>query len=470
MRKTRRHEGWRRRNGFVAGALGGVALSLACQDKAAAPPASATDVASCETLVPRWIDRLKSAPDVTASTRTRADLPVASLAGVIGEGPWVEARPDALLLDGEPLPGETDAQRLAALKTKLGAGPDGEELPPPTAKRPPLYLSLAAMTDVRTVRSYLRAIPRSLDVQLVFQAPPADQLASPAPELQHLPTEADPAARKALARAAYGRATRCEPMLDALSNVTATDPPARWVGLRSALIETLPACDCRDVDAHAMRDLLLVERRGGALALGSLPLDFLRDERCGASLGLAPIQEVIKDIQVFDEKYSTSQQGDELVFESALTEPKLVEYICQALPGETLAALQRERRTFFWRVPGSSQCQAWRFEPREPGSPMGIWRQQAPSGAAPLAVHYVQGAEEITLSGPVTAERAEPAGEQTWACTQDFRMRGVDHDSIELEVGRWYFDAAACEGASPETAEFPGCISSLASQAEQAVH
>lgn len=454
----------------IVGALAGFGPGLACSDKTAAPAATATDVESCDTLVPRWIERLRAAPDVTSTTRSRSDLPVASLAGVVGEGPWVEARPDALSLDGEPLPGATEAQRLAALQSRLGLGPDGEEIPPPAEKRPPLYLSLAAQTDVRTVRSYLRAIPRSFDVQLVFQAPPMDEAASPAPELQHLPAESDPAAREALARAAYGRATRCEPMLDALSSVTATEPGARWIGLRSALVETLPACDCRDIDAHAMRDLLLLERRGGAVALGSLPLDFLRDERCGASLGLTPLQDVVKDIQVFDEKYSTSQRGDELVFESVLTEPKLVEYVCQALPGETLAALSRERRTFFWRVPGSAQCQAWRFEPREPGSPMGIWRQQAPAGSAPLAVHYVQGAEEVRLSGPVTLERAQADSEQSWACTQDFHMRSVDQNSIELEVGRWYFDAAACEGANPETAEFPGCISALASQAEHAVH
>jgi hypothetical protein len=451
-------------------ALAGLGPALACGEKAAAPPASAANVASCEALVPRWIERLRAAPDVTSTTRSRADLPVASLAGVVGEGPWVEVRPDALSLDGEPLAGATEAQRLAALQSRLGLGPDGEELPPPAHQRPPLYLSLAAQTDVRTVRSYLRAIPRSFDVQLVFQAPPTDAAASPAPELQHLAAEPDPAARKALARAAYGRATSCEPMLDAVASVTATEPAARWVGLRSALVETLPACDCRDVDAHAMRDLLLLERRGGAVALGALALDFLRDERCGASLGLTPIQNVVQDIQAFDEKYSTAQQGDELVFESVLTEPKLVEYICQALPGETLAALSRERRTFFWRLPGSQQCQAWRLEPREPGSPMGIWRQQAAQGAQPLAVHYVQGAEEIRLSGPVTAERAEAGSEQSWACTQDFHMRGVDQNSIELEVGRWYFDAAACEGASPEAAEFPGCISALASQSENAVH
>ena len=76
--------------------------------------------------------------------------------------------------------------------------------------------------------------------------------------------------------------------------------------------------------------------------------------------------------------------------------------------------------------------------------------------------------EEVTLSGPVTDERAEPGKDQHWACTQDFVLRGVDESSIELDAGRWYFDEQACEAASPETAQFPGCIATLASQAGEA--
>jgi hypothetical protein len=256
-------------------------------------------------------------------------------------------------------------------------------------------------------------------------------------------------------------------MLDALSNVTDTEPAARWKSLRGVLIDTLPECDCHDVDPRIMRDLLVAERSGGAVSLGSLPLDFIRDERCGASLGLTPLQNIVKDIQHFDEKYSTVQQGDELVFESVLTRDKLVEYVCQALPGETLAALQREGRTFFWRIPGVDQCQAWRFEPVERGSTVGIWRQQPTDGKTPLAVHYVQGAEEVRLSGPVAPGTKSSGDDQEWACTQDFHMRGVDQNSIELEEGRWYFDAEACQRAQPEAAEFPGCIASLASGVEE---
>jgi hypothetical protein len=457
----------RLRAGVGLGGWVALAAVLSCQDKAAAPPASVANVESCDVLVPRWIERLQAAPDVTTPKRSRADLPVASLAGVIGEGAWVEIRPDAVTLEGEALPGANEAERIRALEARLasesGAAPEGA----PESKPVPLYLSVAAMTDVRTLRQYVNAIPRTFDVQLVFQTPSEDTAGGPAPELERLALETDPTARRQLARAAYARATRCGPMLDALSNVTDTAPAARWKSLRAALIDTLPECDCHDVDPRIMRDLLVAERSGGAVGLGSLPLDFIRDERCGASLGLSPLQNVVKDIQHFDEKYSNVQQGDELVFESVLTRDKLIAYVCQALPGETLAALQREGRTFFWRVPGVDQCQAWRFEPVEPGSPVGIWRQQPADGKAPVAVHYVQGAEEIRLSGPISPESPGSGEAHDWACTQDFHMRGVDQNSIELEEGRWYFDAEACQRAQPEAAEFPGCIAALASGVEE---
>jgi hypothetical protein len=437
---------------------------LGCQDKAAPPPASASASASCEAHVPHWIERIKAAPEVTQPARARADLPVASLGGVVGDGKWVEVREHAVLLDGQTLPGKTDPEQLRALTDQLSAGWGANGLPSAAEKKEPLYLSVGATTDVRALRAILEAIPTSFAVQLVFQTPAADA-SKAGSELTKLPYEADPAARSRLARSAYAQATRCAPLLDALAAVPERDPHERWKGLRAALLDQLPHCDCRDTDPVVMRDLLLVERRGGAVALGSLPLDFMREERCGASLGLTPLQDVVTDIQTFDEKFSASQQGEEMVFEPVVTNAQLGEYICQALPGETLAALQRERRTFYWRVPGVAGCQAWQFEPRQPGSPMGTWRYRAPSGQAALAIHYVQGAEEIRLSGPVTDGQAAAGEDQQWDCTQDFSLRGVDGSSIELEEGRWYFDANACEAASPGAAEFPGCISALASQA-----
>lgn len=452
----------------------GVALvallsNVACNEKPPAPPPPAlpSSVETCDLLVPRWIAHLKATPDVSMPKRNRADLPVASLGGIIGAGSWVEIRGDEIKIDDAPVAGQNQAERLRALEallisTKEGAGDAGA-----AEHRKRLYLSVAAATDVRTLRTYLRSIPTTFEVKLVYQMPPSGEARPPSPELERLTTETDSAARQKLARSAYAPATRCESMLDAIARVEATDAPSRWRGLRAALIASLPKCDCRDVDALAMRELLLYERRRGIATLASLPIDFVRDERCGASLELTPLQDLVKDIQTFDEKFSSTQQGDELVFEPVLTTEQLAVYVCRALPGETLAALQREGRTFYWRVPRAPQCQAWQFEPREPGSPMGIWRRRSPESGAPLSIHYVQAAEEVRLSGPVTDD-AVMGEEQGWACTQDFRLRGVDEHSIQLDVGRWYFDGEACRRASAEAAEFPGCIAALASKSEPA--
>ncbi|MEO8185519.1 MAG: hypothetical protein ABI895_42470, partial [Deltaproteobacteria bacterium] len=141
---------------------------------------------------------------------------------------------------------------------------------------------------------------------------------------------------------------------------------------------------------------------------------------------------------------------------------RLLNYLCQALPGETLASLQRERRTFYWKVPGFPHCQAWQFEPAAPGSPMGTWRRHGEHGQLPLAVHYWQGAEEIRLYGPLPDDTSKPTDERNWSCDQDFRMRGIDGQSIELETGRWFFEAEACEKASDAQAAFPGCVTALA--------
>jgi hypothetical protein len=76
-------------------------------------------------------------------------------------------------------------------------------------------------------------------------------------------------------------------------------------------------------------------------------------------------------------------------------------------------------------------------------------------------VFYWQGAEEIRLYGPVT-EAAKPTDERSWTCNQDFQMRGIDSQSIELGAGRWFFSESACKAASEDQAAFPGCIAALA--------
>jgi hypothetical protein len=77
-------------------------------------------------------------------------------------------------------------------------------------------------------------------------------------------------------------------------------------------------------------------------------------------------------------------------------------------------------------------------------------------------VHYWQGAEEIRVYGPLPNETSKPTDERNWSCDQEFHMRGVDAQSIQLDSGRWYFEPEACEKASNDQASFPGCVMALA--------
>jgi hypothetical protein len=408
------------------------------------------------------ITLLEALPAQGLAVRGRADLPVASLGGVIGGGRVVDISEDAILLDGTALPGQTQDERLEQLRQRLTEAPATPASP--GATRSILYLALGGDTDVRSARGYLDAIPRSVEVHLVFQSP-TPKGGSPVPNgsvSERLLSEPDLPTRHALAQAAYTEHARCQPVQQAVAGVGAGDPSARWPALRSALLDALPRCKCDELDANELSGLLMAEQRAGAAAVGALPIDFLRDERCGASLGLTPMQKVVQDIESFDEEFAGGYGPETLDFQQIVTNDRLLEYLCQALPGETLAQLSRSRHTFFWKVRGMEQCQAWRFEPLSPGSPMGSWRRTGNGSLPELAIHYWQGAEEIRLYGPVPDASSKPTDERVWACNQDFRMRGIDAQSIELETGRWFFSETACQKSSEAEAAFPGCIAALA--------
>jgi hypothetical protein len=359
--------------------------------------------------------------------------------------------------------GATTAERLQTLAKRLAHG--AEPTPAaPAVPRPLLYLAVGASTDVRTLRGYLGTIPRAFDVHLVFRAPAlATRENQPKASVsEQVLSEGDLSARHAVAREAYHQLARCPQAKAAIDTVAAGDPIERWPALRRALIAALPQCDCGDLDTDDLRQLLLAEQRAGAASVGSVPFDFMRDERCGASLGQNPVQKVVQDIEAFDAEFAGDYRAASLDFEQVVTNDRLLHYLCPALPGETLAALQRVRHTFFWKVRGKARCQAWQFQPLEPGSPMGSWHRPGDATTPPLSVHYWQGAEEIRLYGPVSGTSSKPTDEQSWACNQEFRMRGIDAESITLEAGRWFFSEAACQRASEDEASFPGCIAALA--------
>jgi hypothetical protein len=436
-------------------ALSVLVTGLCCKQNLSTPAARAPTAEECIANRSSLIELLESLPEKGLALRGRSDLPVASLGGVIGSGRVVDVAADAVLLDGKPILGQNATERLAELGKQLA---DGAK---PAVPRPLIYLAVEGSMDVRTLRGYLAAIPRGYDTYLVFQAPPP-QPGSGASVSERLLSEVDQATRQALAREGYRKYARCAPLQTAVDGVAAGDPLERWPALRTALLGALPECACTELDSEPLREMLLAEQRAGAAAVGAVPVDFMRDERCGASFGMSPVQKVMQNIQAFDEEYAGQYGHDSVDFAQVVTNERLLTYLCPALPGETLAALQRLRHTFFWKVRGVEACQAWQFEPLAPGSPMGTWRRQGSEAAPPLAIHYWQGAEEIRLYGPLPTSESRPTDDHVWACDQDFHMRGIDAESIELEHGRWYFDRDACQKSRDEDSTFPGCIAALA--------
>jgi hypothetical protein len=176
---------------------------------------------------------------------------------------------------------------------------------------------------------------------------------------------------------------------------------------------------------------------------------------------LRSVQKLLGQFEGFDAEFSGNFREDALAFEKVLTNERLLVYFCDALPGETLLALQRARATLYWKT--GDRCAAWRFEPIAPGSPLGTWRR-AQEGEGDLAVHYRQAAEQSRVFGPViAAPPSRPTDSADWACDQTFVLKGIDGRSIQLEGGRWFYDEATCRKADTGSAVPPGCVATLAS-------
>lgn len=434
--------------------------SIACQASVTPPAKRPLTAEECRANQAHLVNLLDSLPERGLAMRGRDDLPIASLGGVIGSGRVVDIDADRLLVDGEPVAGASVDERIENLHQRLAESSTTSAASPRL-----LYLAANRDLDVRTLRRYLAAIPRSYDLHLVFQAPVAKESVKSteaASFADQLLSERDLATRHSLARNAYARHARCQAVLQAVDAAPAGDPNERWPGLREGLREAVPHCNCTELDSDELREIVMAEQRAGAAAVGSMPFDFMRDERCGASFGLNPLQKIVHDIEAFDEEFAGGYGRESLDFEQVVTNDRLLNYLCQALPGETLASLQRTKHTLYWKVQGLASCQPWQFEPLAPGSPLGTWRRQPLESEPALALYYWQGAEEIRLYGPITDPESKPTDEREWTCSQNFRMRGIDPVSIQLEAGRWFFDAESCSKAKAEEAAFPGCVAALA--------
>jgi hypothetical protein len=399
------------------------------------------------------------------------DLPSSTLGALPGPGPVLELAENGAAIDGTPLPGATHAERashLAEWLTSTSGATPAEAAPSPSAApgaaRAAFYVAAFADADVQTVRTYVTKLPPTLDVRLLVRLPkpPGATARGGEPAADDPATrvllEQDPELRRKIAEQGYAELARCPAVSSAVASVRGLGPRERWPALKSALRAALPQCDCSAVDTVRLQALVAAERQGGAGAIGFVPISFLHDERCGASMPLRSMRKLITQVEQFDAEFAGSWQKDALAFGDVVTDARLLVYFCSALPGETLAQKERERATLYLRTPGSTACEAWKFEPLAPGAPMGTWRRAAAPSHPAAAFHYWQAAEEIRVFGPVDAATpSKPTDQRDWACEQTHRLTGIDDHFIQLDSGRWYFDDAACRKGDTGVPPAPPC-------------
>jgi hypothetical protein len=400
-----------------------------------------------------FVDHL---PARALGAELRSDLPLSTLGMAPGAGPVLSLTETSLSFDGEPLPPEAWAERARSV--------------PATGS---LYVAAAPDVTIRRLRTAVSPLPGSLDLKLLVRtagiagaAPASTDTPEPAHAIAaQLLNERDADAQKRLAQRAYAEFSNCSELISATAAVSGTNARERWPGVKQAFATNLPRCRCEAIDAPALRAVLSAEQRAGTATLGAVPLSFVRDERCDASMGLRSVKRLLEQIEKFDADNAGNYGDDAVRFEQIVTNDRLREQFCDALPGETFAALGKARASLYLRVAGSDACEAWRFEPLAPGAPMGTWRRVPAGGEPALAFHYWLAAEEVSVFGPLdTTTASKPTDERSWSCRENYKLIGIDGDSLTIEGGRWFFNEASCRAAAP-VAALPGCVGVIASGA-----
>jgi hypothetical protein len=411
---------------------------------------------SCEERQRQLVSVLESLPDQTLNSPVRVPLPTATLAGHFGKGPVFELGEDAVLFDGQRLPGQTQEERIAAL-ARLAAR---------SAPSVPVYVATSPATDVRTLQAYLSALAPAYDLRLVFSRPATPEALAVEPTEDETDTayadqlllERDPAVRRRIAAEGYQAYSDCE-AVDAAATAHQSAPEGtRWAGLKRAMIAAVPQCKCSDIDPDGLRSLLVAEQRAGNVAVGSMPAGFLRDVRCRASMPLRTVQQVLGDVESFEAEFSGNWDDSGVRFEEVVTNERLLNYLCTAMPGELFESISAEFATVYLKHTKATGCQAYRLEPVARGAVFGTFRaaQTATSNPAP-SFHYRLGGNDLRVYGPLSNAESRPTDEGPWSCNKDLKLSSADAHFIEVEGGgRLYFDEQSCE-AAPQVPTFDTC-------------
>ncbi len=464
------------------------AACVACGSRQTSTAPAEETPEACAARARGFREFVAALPERAVASTTRVKLPESTLGAAPGSGPVVELSPTELVIDGDVVQAAALEERLrrfrewvtgwsaAAPAEPPKPGPPAEPSGPgaPAAARRALYVAASPDLDVRTLRAFLSDVPGSVELRLLVRtASPIDSVSAGKGSdaarriAARVRTEPDADRRRRIAADAYAAFSRCAELTSAVASVNVVDARQRWPALRSALLASLPGCRCGDLDTASLELLIGAEQRAGAASLGWVPLSFLRDERCDATMPLRSVQKLVHQIDQFDAEFSAAWRSDTLTFDDVLVNDRLRVYFCDALPGETLAAMQRARATLYLRQ-GSQGCDPWTFEPLAPGAPMGTWRRAPASSRQPLAFHYWQAAEEIRVFGPVDASApSRPTDARDWPCEETFRLIGTDEDSILSDKGRWFYSEAACARAPGDTVAWTGCIAASATGSPQ---
>lgn len=411
---------------------------------------------TCEERRAGLVAFVGSLPAVPVVSPTRVELIRSTLGRVPGSGPALELSASEMVIDGSIVQArDLDAriEKFAEWAASHFAGdpPSGAaSSSPPRPTAPVLYVAAGIDLDVQTLRAFLVHVPDYVELRLLVRTPapkggpePRDAAAAARDLSAQILFEPDAHRRKRLADQGYASFSECDALTTALSSIADTEPKSRWPALRAALERTLPSCECRTVDASSLRLLVNAEQRAGAASLAWVPLSFLRDERCNATMPLRSIPKLVRQMEQFDEEFSAGVERDALRFGDVLDDDRLRVYFCDALPGETLASKARAHATLYFRVPGADACEGWAFDPLALGTPMGTWKRTGTRSK--LAFHYWQATEEIRVFGPVDpSEPSKPTDSRKWVCDETFHLTGVDASSIQTDAGRWFFSEAAC--------------------------
>jgi hypothetical protein len=418
-------------------------LASACREPSGRSAEAPLSPEACQREKAALQSLLEALPRETLLTELGA-LPESTVGTAPREGPVLEVSEQTLRLDGTSLVPADLAQRFGS----------------PAPRR--LYVAAAPETTIARIRSVVSPLPRETELSLLVRmrrekgatagAPGASERARALVEA--VLSERNARVRREKLREGYAELSTCESLETAVARADQAPEGERWPLLRDGALAALPSCGCDSLSGPSLRALFAADQRAGTASLAALPLSFVRDERCNASMPLRSVARLLEQVEKFDQEYAGKWQDDTLRFEQVVTNDRLLVQFCDALPGETLAALARAKRSVHFRTPGREGCDTWSFEPLSPGAPLGTVRRGSGS-----AFHYWQAAEEISVFGPLSpGTPSKPTDEREWPCRTTYELTAIDGDGITLESGRWFFTEAACHAAPPSSG-VGGCAS-----------